>query len=423
VTAGSVAPLRRSTIIWTLASILVLFVLAALFTPQPVEQGRSGDARLTTLRANAQGARLLYELADRLGWRVARRTQAALPDAPAGRTIHAVLAPAVTMTARETHELLERVRGGDALLYVLSPDGAALSDSLRLVVGTSGELVVPPHVAAGAPACGPGHDGAVPLWYDWRAHLLRLRWTAPAPVVDEVFAQVRPDRMPANARLESLPPTALGFRLGRGRVAVVADPDLLRNDVLRVCHWRADLVAVRMLEYLSHTDGGASRDLVLFDEYHQGNGAQPGTMRAIARYLSRTASGNLVAQLVLAGLLWLLAAAPRDVVPHDPERIERRSPLEHVSALAHAYDQVNASRTAAARLLRGVRRRAERASRAAALQTDDAFLDWVQRRAPALGGDVALVRRALATTVPRRELPELSAALRRIEASLATTIR
>lgn len=422
-TAGHVAPLRRSTVLWTLASIVVLFLLAALLTPQPVEQGRAGDARLTTLRASAQGARLLYELADRLGWRVERRERSALPGTPAGNTIHAVLAPVVTMTARETHDLLERVRAGDGLLYVLSPESESLSDSLRLATGTSGELVVPPHVAAGARPCGPGHDGAVALWYDWRAELLQLRRTGPPGAVDAVFARVRPHRMSASARLESLPPTAVGFRLGRGRVAVVADPDLLRNDVLRVCAWRADLVTVRMLEYLARPDAGPPRDRILFDEYHQGNGAQPGTVRAIALYLSQTASGNLVAQLVLAGLLWLLAAAPRDVAPRDPERIERRSPLEHVGALAHAYDQVNASRTATARLLRGLRRRVERASQSAAAQSDDAFLDWAQRRAPALGADVALVRRALATTVARRELAAVSAALRRIEASLVTTIR
>jgi hypothetical protein len=40
---------------------------------------------------------------------------------------------------------------------------------------------------------------------------------------------------------------------------------------------------------------------------------------------------------------------------------------------------------------------------------------------PALAADVAIVRRALAETLPDRSLPELGAALQRIEHSLSTS--
>jgi hypothetical protein len=229
-------------------------------------------------------------------------------------------------------------------------------------------------------------------------------------------------------------PTAVGFPLGRGRVVVIADADLLRNDVLRVCQWGLDVVAVRMLEYLR--DGGKSpRKRLVFDEYHQGFGAHPGTIRAIASYLVHVPSGHVLVQALLAGLVLLLALGPRALPPRDPERVERRSPLEHVTALAQAYANVTATRTATQRLLHGVRRRVEhgalapasvrsgavRSGRAA--DDDEGFLASAVRDDPTLASDVELVRRALAAPVSRRELEEVGAALGRVEASLLSLRR
>ena len=416
--------LHGSRVALILVGVLAVVVIAALLTPQPVEQGRSGDPRLSTRLTGAQGARLLYELADRLGWRVAQRDSAALPVGGAGRTIHAVLAPTMPLTSIETHRLLERVRAGDALLYVLNGDADPMADSLRVRTAGGGSLVVPEPIRRGAPACGPGRDGAVPLWWDWEAHLFQLRWRGRVPPALTVFAQVRVIELRRRRAADTLPPTAAGFPYGKGRIVVVADPDLLRNDVVRVCAFRADLVAVRALEYLSRTESGArTRDLVVFDEHHHGFGPRRGTVRAITLYVSRTPSGHLLAQLVLAGLLWLLAAGPRTLVPPDPIRVERRSPLEHVGALAVAYEQVSATRTVTSRLLHGLRRRVEHASRVARTHSDDDFLTFVATRSPARANDVALVRRALATPLPRRELTAVGDALHRIETSLVTIAR
>jgi hypothetical protein len=215
-------------------------------------------------------------------------------------------------------------------------------------------------------------------------------------------------------------PAAVGFSLGRGRVVVVSDPDQLRNDVLRVCKWSLDVVAVRMLEYLS---SGAlpRRDRIVFDEYHQGYGAHPGTLHAIVLFLSRTPSGHVLLQCLLAGLVLLLALGPRAVPPRDPERVERRSPLEHVSALARAYMRVGATRTATSRLLHGVRRRIDpmRATRLSSA-TDAAFLDEAVRLAPELAEDVGLIRRALEATVTPSELASVGRALSHLEHSLQT---
>lgn len=418
-------PLRGSRVALILIGVLLIVIASALLTPQPVEQGREGDQRLSSRLAGAQGARLLYELTDRLGWSVLQRDSAALPVDGRGRTIHAVLSPTMPMTARETHHLLERVRGGDALLYVLTSEAGSMEDSLRVRTAASGSLVVPAPVLRGARECGKGRDGAVPLWWDWEAELFQLRWRGPQPPGLTVFARVRTVELRRRRSTGgTLPATAAGFPYGKGRIVLVADPDLLRNDVVRVCAYRADLVAVRALEYLSRRDAGApQRDLIVFDEYHHGFGTRPGTFRAIALYLSRTPSGHLLAQLVAAGLLWLLAAGPRTLVPPDPVRVERRSPLEHVGALAVAYEQVNATRTVTSRLVRGLRHRVQHASRVARTHSDDDFLSFVTTRSPARAGDVALVRRALATPIPRREFAAVGEAIHRIESSLVTTIR
>jgi hypothetical protein len=114
----------------------------------------------------------------------------------------------------------------------------------------------------------------------------------------------------------------------------------------------------------------------------------------------------------------LLALGPRALPPTDVERVERRSPLEHVEALARAYLQVGASRTATSRLIHGVRRRVEHATGGARTHSDDAFLEWAKRRVPARGDDIALVRKALSQTLRDRELEVVGGALQRLESSL-----
>jgi hypothetical protein len=263
--------------------------------------------------------------------------------------------------------------------------------------------------------------GGLPLWGDEAVHLLRVSFTRPRPADAVIFARATVEGGHADSGLAL--PAAVGFGLGRGRVVVVSDPDQVRNEVLRVCHWGLDVVALRMLEYLAHGET-APRDRVVFDEYHQGFGAHPGTLKAIATYLSRAPSGHVLVQCLLGGLILLLAWGPRMVPAYDPERVERRSPLEQVGALARAYGRVGATRTATARLLHGVRRRLERATHGRSITaTDSAFLDAAAGSEPALSEDIALIRRALAFTVTPRELESVGRALSRVEQTLQTERR
>ena len=396
-----------------------LVVLVALLTPQP-DAGRTGDQRLSSYHANALGARLLYETAERLGWRVSRRDDQPAPAKGDGRTIHAVLAPPLPITPKDAHAYLEAVRAGDGLLLVLN-ERNALTDSLGVSHTNAGGTM--DLVTADAATCPRGPDLIPPLWLDGKVHLWSVQWKRDVPSERVVFATAKPD-VPFATKPDTVAAqkgdAAVGFALGRGRVVVVADPDLLRNDVIRRCGWAADVRAIRMLEWLR--DGGeAPRTALVFDEYHQGYGHVASMPNIIGEFLVQHPLGRTLLQVALAALVLLLAVGPRPIPPVDVLRVERRDPLEQIDALAHAYEQVHATRTLTARLLRGVRSRVERAWSDTRARPNEEFLADAVSRAPALAPDVELVQRALDAPIPDRTLPELGAALHRIEQTLTTT--
>jgi len=316
---------------------------------------------------------------------------------------------------------LEAVRGGDALLLVLKERPAfgtrqsdALADSLGVTHAapmTAAQLHIP---AADTAGCPPPSRFIPAIWVDGRTLILPLRWTRGTPPGSSVLASTRSARDAPDGEV------AVGFPVGRGRVVVVSDPDVLRNDVLRRCDWGIDVRAVRMLEYL-RAGVPAPRTALVFDEYHHGYGQRVSMVRTSGRFLVGHPVGRTLLHLALAALVLLLAVAPRALPPVDVLRVERRDPLEQIDALAHAYEQVRATRTIAARLLHGVRSRVERGWSAARARPDDEFLADAEREVPSLAPDVEIVRRALAERLPDRSLPELGEALRRIELSLTTS--
>ena len=410
---------------WTRPSLVLpavfgVALLVAVLTPQPTT-GRLGDQRLSSHLAGSLGARLFADMAGRMGWRVEQRDTVPVPIGRSGRTVHAVLAPRNPLTADEAHAYLSAVRGGDALLLVLE-GRTRLSDSLHVAPMQGGYLRA---YGVAETEC-TTRDRTPPLWPDDRVHLYGVRWLRGMPAERVDFGVLLPDN-PGRRRgvIDSGDPlrrsaAAVGFPYGNGRIIVVADPDMLRNDVLRNCAWGTDLLAVQMLEWL-RAGGAEPRTVLAFDEYHQGFGGRSGMLGVAGEFLVGHPMGRFVVALTLAGVVLLLSAAPRPVRPRDVERIERRDPLEHVDALAHAYEAVRASQTLTARLLRGLRWRLERGAMSRA-SADDIFLDRALVRAPELASEVALVRRALHTSVHEREIPDVGAAIRRIEDTLTTTV-
>ena len=396
-----------------------IILMVALLTPQRSE-GRFGDQRLSSELSGTMGARVLADLAVRLGFTVRKDS---LPDIVphGGRAIHAVLAPPVPMSREEAHELRQAVRGGDGLLLVLD-ERDPLSDSLGVTHQADGGIFTADAATVATCDSAATLDLAPTLWPDARVHVFPLRWLRGVPGDHIGFARVfveRSDRSRVGISMRDAGYTAAGFPLGRGRVVVVADPDFLRNDVLRRCRWGTDVVTVRMLEWL-RAGGDVPRSTIAFDEYRQGFGKHTSTGDVIMPFLGDHPVGRSILALIVAALALIVAVAPRPLVPPEVERIERRDPLEQVDALAHAYEQVRATRTVVARLLHGMRWRVQRVgvTRSA---SDAAFLDLAVQHHNSIADDVDVIRHALDTPVSERELLAVGAALSRVEQTLTRT--
>lgn len=393
-----------------------LIVLAALLAPQATV-GRGGDPRVSTYSNAPMGGKIFFETASRLGWNVVQNKSPALPaDTEA---VIALLAPVVPLKATDVHALLERVRHGGALLLALGTGDRLLDDSLQVAEGPGGLRVA--ESKPDATDCAPDRPAMMStrfiytLWPGDQVTLSTLSWRGPRP--DSLTTLVQIDAPPQQRRGRSRA-SAVGFPYGRGRIVVAADPDVMRNDAVRICKYGLDVASIGLLEYAGVRADGTRRTVV-FDEYHQGYGEQQGTMSAVSSYLIGTPSGRLLFQMLAAGLVLLLAAAPRLIPPRDPPSVERRSPLEHVDALGRAYAQVGATKSATARLVRGVRRRLSGGTmRAGSELSDDAFLDRALREAPQLAAEVTLIKQALHAPLPRRDFASVGAALEQLELSL-----
>ncbi|HEY2849176.1 MAG TPA: DUF4350 domain-containing protein [Gemmatimonadaceae bacterium] len=393
---------------------VMLLIIAMAAAVRQREIGRSGDPRLSTYSTSPMGARIFYETIQKFGWTAVRWESPDLP--PDSTAVFAVLDPPLSLRATEVHALLQRVRAGGALFVMLGDGATLLGDSLHMRVGDGRFRVERARAESeGCPATkGTFLNGRflTTLWPGDRVTLSSIVSRGPRPDSTTLFIDLDPQ---SAAERDHLRHSAAGFPYGRGRIVVGSDPDVLRNDAIRNCTYGLDVAAMQMLGYL----GNSRSHRIIFDEYHQGYGSQPGTMNAIGSYLVGVASGRTLLQLLAAGLVLLIAAAPRLIPPQDAERVERRSPLEHVDALGRAYAQVGATRSATARLLRGVRRRvAGGAVRPEAGTTDDVFLDRARRDAPGLAADITLIQKALHSSVSRQEFAAVGAALEHLELSL-----
>lgn len=382
-----------------LAALAVVAVAVALLTPEAVDDT---GGQLSTYSAAPGGARIAFELSKRLGWPAQRRLTP-LDSLVDSTTVHVVIGPSSELGAKEIHRLLTDVRAGAGLVLAVNSQDAIV-DSLGLGVGTEG----PWFTGLVDPDChGPETQAAFVLPPTVR-HLV---WRRPAPGKTTVLA--------ATAERFGELRAAIGVQLGRGRIAVVGSTDLFRNAAVRTCAWGADVVVARVFEFVR--PASPTRPTLLFDEYHHGVGVHPGSMLAVSHYLAQTSSGHFLLQALIAGLVLLFASAPRPIIPREPARIARRSPLEHADALGHAYADVRATRIATAHLVWGLRRRAGRVVSVGSGASDDAFLDGVTRRHPDLGVATTGVRRALHEPIQPRDFAAVGDALRDIERHLTSS--
>ena len=140
---------------------------------------------------------------------------------------------------------------------------------------------------------------------------------------------------------------------GGGSVVLVADDSYLRNAA-----WRTSDVAALLVPLLLPRPGARGR--VAWDEYHHGYGKGSSLTGAIADWLAHAPVGWLMLQLVVVALVWLALTAVRFGPPRPVLDRRRRSPLEHVEALAAGLEGAAGADTAVLLMIGGLRRRLSR---------------------------------------------------------------
>jgi hypothetical protein len=359
---------RRDLVL--LAVLLASVVLLAALVGGADRGEAADDPRASTLLTSDGGLQALYWTLEELEVPVARRT-APLVEGPRPRGGLALVAPTVDLSPVEVAVVMERVREGGLLVYVGSPwdrAGGPIYDSLGLA--TRWIRRRGPHDDRGAAAPSRPH-----------------RYTAGVPAVEgfraafaDSSAALRGGRATVLLAADS-GAAAVTFRVGKGRVLALADQQPLTNARLR------ESGAATLLARAA----AASGDTLWFDEYH--HGFRDGSVaRGTLRRLGSIVPGGAWVHLAVLGALLLLAGARRFGTPLPPPRAERRSPLEHVEALAGAYRQADARHTARRLLVAGLARRLGRRAPPDERAASE-MLDRVARGSPAAAAPAAELQR------------------------------
>ena len=342
------------------------------------------DARRSTFLAGPSGARGYAEALERLGVSVEsfRRPTAAFDTIATTRTLVAFLGPSRELAPRDGLE----IAGLPSDLLLAGPGAAAafrclgydvrprLRDSLELVPPPGAERRPFPRVRAVlAPR-------AARAWVDSTDAEDGAPVACTAPTARTVDTLLRT----AGGRL-----VALRAALDDGRtVTLVADDRLFSNRALRETGAGPFALGLVVPRY----------DRVLVDEYHHGFDASRSLGGAAWDWTVRSPWGWAVLQLAAVGVLALLAAGVRFGPIRSGIERRRRSPLEHVRALATALAAARGHDVAVGLIVQGLRRRLSRAGRASRGESGP----WLDGLAPAIRTPRGREALETLTTISRR---------------------
>ncbi len=310
------------------------------------ERLTDADRRRSTFLAGPAGARGFAEALQRLGVRVEtfRRPVAALDSVAPPRTLTAFVGPSRYLEAREgrvlaglRRDLLLAGPGASAAIRCLGWDvGPRVGDSLSIAPPAGAEArpfpavdaVLMPRSSAVAVDSSDAEDGAP------------VTCTAPAARTVDTLLRTTGGRI-----------VALRAALDDGRtVTLVADDALFTNRALRETGAGPFALGLVVPRY----------GRVVVDEYHHGYDASRSLGGATFDWTLRSPWGWGILQLVGAGVLALLAAGVRFGPVRSGIERRRRSPLEHVRALATALAAARGHDVAVGLIVQGLRRRLSR---------------------------------------------------------------
>ena len=305
------------------------------------------DERPSTFVAGPGGSRALLDAMQRMGISVRRfrlrpRELDQLDDS--GRQALFVLDPTIGLSAPEVTSILGFGQHADLVL------AGADAEPLMKCFGYKTKRLFPDSLQVTRP--GAARDSSSP----W-VHAV-LRSTGLATVVDSsrsfdvAYASCT---VPAMKRVDTLLMSKGGqvvaLRLTRAdvdrQVILVSDVEPFRNRALRYTDAGPFVLSLVVGKY----------DKVVFEEYHHGFGAAGSLAGAVLAWSKTSPWGWLVWQSAIVGLVALLFGAIRFGLARPAIGRTRRSPLEHVRALATALAAARGHDVAIAAIVRGLRRR------------------------------------------------------------------
>lgn len=324
-----------------LGTVCLLGALAAILGSRGVVQ-TSDDLRPSTFLSGPQGSRGLMEATRAIGIDVRRFRQ----------------------RPQELRKLADSTR---QLLVILDPSAPISSPELKqfLAFGASADLLIAGRHAESLMRCF-GYKVDWKLLDSVRVLGLGVR----APLVNATLTQTRAATFTDSSRTTDVASTScsvpayvaetpllasprglIAIRLERADnhhlITLVADPALFRNRALRDTD--AGVFALGLMS--------GRYDRVLFEEYHHGFGAAGSLASTTIEWSRGSPWGWAVWQLAAVGLLALLFGALR-FGPAIPGIVRtRRSPLEHVRALATALSAAKGHDESIGAMVRGLRRR------------------------------------------------------------------
>ncbi len=317
---------------------LLMIALGAAVIGARRARPEDDDPRRSTFLAGPQGARGLADALLRLGVTVTRSRSrfAELPARPDTDAVVAVLAPALEGTRSDAQHLLRYVRDGGAVLLAGSSAGSLMQSFGYDVKVTRDSIGIDdPDLGARSPSVHAVLTTAVPDTGNDAAERDTL-----VPVRTDVVRRTRTGA-PVIIRVSA----ASG-----GSATLVADGALFGNRALRDTG-AGELVVGLVVGQYGH---------VTFDEFHQGFGPSGSLGGAALEWSVRSPWGWALWQLALVGLIALGASAIRfGPARHVIER-RRRSPIEHVKALATALAAAGGHDAAIQLQIQGLRRRLAR---------------------------------------------------------------
>lgn len=373
--------------------LLIAAALLAIFVILAPQQSAGIGTMYSSYSAEAQGSRGLYEVIGRLGFTVSRNVKS-LASPPDSTSTYVLLQPGQPLTATEQANLLGAVRHGAVLVFTANDDELTDSLGLQAIVPSDGFYTLSSTTVAGGNPPAPSVQDPRTVFQNTFPISIALKSRSKSGNQAFLWLDSQGDSTAARGDSAQRPALVLGHSLGRGYVIAIAPAPIVMNRVMR--DPRAAIAIVRALQFANTAAVSQPRsNRVVFDEYHHGFGTHANVAAAVERALGETPAGRMTIEVIAAALVLLLAFAVRPIAPVSAPLLSRRSPLEHVGALAHAYLQVDARTLATGRLVRGLRRRHPLGLRRS--QPDSAYLSALRDRLPTVSTDVDRIVASLST--------------------------